>query len=174
MILSGRDMEHDEGLEPIVADSSIDDGDDGGDDLSPAELRALLKKANREAAKRRVEGNQTKAENEEYRKWKESQKSELERLTEGKLKAEADLAELRHESLQIKAAKAAGLDEDLADRLRGKSYEELLADAEEFAERAVAKKRGDIDPFAGRTGPAPKNEASVEDAFGAWIRHNTR
>lgn len=154
-----------DGLEPttseVVTDNKVED--------LPDWAQAQIKSLRTEAAGRRVANREKDTELDEFRTWKEAQKSELERLTERALKAEQDLAGLRMDRMRTEAAAKAGLDPALADRIRGNSEAELLADAKELAERAGAKVP---DTFVGRRGDPVRTEASTSDSFRAWINNN--
>lgn len=128
------------------------------DERSVEELKAELKKVRREAASRRVANNQKEAELAEFRKWKESQKTELQKAQERAAELEKLVADYEKRDMQLAAAKAAKLDLDLADRIRGNTPEEMLEDAKRLAEK-TGKRSSIIDPFAGRGGAvrSPKN-----------------
>lgn len=130
--------------------------------LSGADLLAELAKVRAEAAARRVENRELKAAQEELQKYKDAEKSELERVTERAAQAESQLQSLKVEKLARAAAKAAGLDPDLAEFLRGTTEEELAASAE-----ALANKTKSITPDLGqgpRGGPV-RTEKTAADAF---------
>lgn len=140
------------------------------------QLQAELAATRREAAGRRVDAKEAKAltveqatQLQEYAAWKESQKSELERLTEAKLQAERDLAVLRTEKMQTSAALEAGLDPDLADRIRGDSYDEMIKDAKALAEKARPAKKDSS--FSATRGEAVRTGESSEEAFRNWINN---
>lgn len=101
--------------------------------LSPEEaekLRKALKEANKEAAARRKRIEELEAKEKERT---EAEMTELERLK----KQNAELLESKkqheYEQAQIAAAKQAGLDIDLADRIRGETPEAMLEDATRLA-----------------------------------------
>jgi cobalamin biosynthesis Mg chelatase CobN len=92
-----------------------------------AEIRSALKKANGEAARYRKTAEQVETE----RKAKEeAEMTALEKANKRAEEAEARAARLERERLQVAAAKKAGLPEELADRLKGETPEELEADAQ--------------------------------------------
>lgn len=121
--------------------------DDGADDegfegeFDPKRARALITKL-REQIKARDEGN--------------------------KPKPSPDTAKLTDENLRLRVALRTGLDEDLADRLRGKTEGELVADAEKLVERLSPKgpKLEDRTPkpkLRGGTTPDKDPEVSSDD-----------
>lgn len=102
--------------------------------LSPEEaekLRKALKEANKEAAARRKRIDELEAKEKERT---EAEMTELERLK----KQNAELLETQkqhaYEQAQRNAAKEAGLDVDLADRIRGETPEAMMEDAKRLAE----------------------------------------
>jgi|SRR5690606_8356152 len=141
-----------------VTPEATEADDNLSDERSVEELKAELKKVRREAASRRVANNQKEAELAEFRKWKESQKTELQKAQERAAELEKLVADYEKRDMQLAAAKAAKLDLDLADRIRGNTPEEMLEDAKKLAEKA-GKRSSIIDPFAGRGGAVrpPKN-----------------
>lgn len=104
------------------------------EDLGPDELVKEVKKLRRESAKHRTAKQQKDAELEEFRAWKDSQLSELEKAQKKASELEGELTELRREKQQKEAAKAAKLSADVADRIRGNTPEEMLEDAKRLAE----------------------------------------
>lgn len=141
-----------------VTPEVTEEDDSLSDERSVEELKAELKKVRREAASRRVANNQKEAELAEFRKWKDSQKTELQTAQERAAELEKLVSDYEKKDLQLAAAKAAKLDLDLADRIRGNTPEEMLEDAQKLAEKA-GKRSSTIDPFAGRGGAVrpPKN-----------------
>lgn len=108
----------------------------GGDDL--AELKAALKKANKEAEESR-------------RKLKEIEdrdKSESEKLTDRLTAAEQRATEAESRALRMEVAAAKGLTAGQAKRLVGTTKEELEADADELL-TDFAPKGGDTKPPPG-------------------------
>lgn len=117
--------------------------------IDPAEfarVQAALKEANKEAADRR---KKLEAYEKAEADRKAAEMTEAEK-TAAKLKEyEADLAKTRRENLILKVAKAAGLPDELAERLQGATEEELKADAEKlkaFMPAAPEKPKLKIDP----------------------------
>lgn len=108
-------------------------------EMTVEELKAELAKTRREAAKRRVSKNEVEQKLAEYEEWKLSQMSEVDRLKAEKAETEEELRKYRVEKLQDKVAKKAGLDPDLADRIKGNTEAEMLADARVLAAKAPLK-----------------------------------
>jgi phosphoenolpyruvate synthase/pyruvate phosphate dikinase len=145
----------------------------GLESRSPEELLAEIRQLRKEAAGRRVANREKDAELEEFRKWKDAQKTELERTAERAAQAEKELQALRRERLQEEVARAVGLDPDLADRIRGESKEEMLEDARKMAEKASPGKSAQVaDLFKGARGAPVKGEMDTSAAFNQWIRSN--
>lgn len=142
------------------------------EDLSKEELVAQLRRTRKESAGRRVANREKEAELEEFKKWKESQKTELERLRERAEQAEKTATELKREREQAAVAKAAGLDPEFADRIRGNSKEEMLEDAKKLAEKFSAAPAVKAEIFTGGRGapvtPTPDNA----DAFRSWLSNH--
>lgn len=130
--------------------------------LSGADLLAELAKVRAEAAARRVENRELKAAQEELQKYKDAEKTELERVTERAAQAESQLQSLKVEKLARAAATAAGLDPDLAEFLRGTTEEELAASAEALASKTKST-APDLGPGS-RGGPV-RTEKSAADTF---------
>lgn len=137
-----------------------------------AQLEAERTQLRRENAKHRVAKQQKEAELEEFRTWKESQKTELERAAERAAQAEKELKNLRAEKIQRDIAKEVGLDPDLADRIRGESEEEMLEDAKLLAKKYGSKPS--VDVYAGRRGvPVGANaQQDPNQAFNTWVRNS--
>lgn len=139
---------------------------------TPEEYEEEIRQLRREAGNRRHQKKEVEARLAEYEKWKESQKSEVEKLRERAESAEAKLTTLQRERLQIKAAKEAGLDTDLADRIRGDSEEDMLEDAKLLAKKYSSKS---VDAYAGRRGvPVGTNNPSMtpNQLANDWIRNS--
>lgn len=99
--------------------------------LSYEELQAELAKVRREAAGKRVKNNELESELEAFRKWKESQMTEVE-------KAQSRLAALESERVadyrEIAQTKF-GLDAEDMEFIHGSTKEEILASAEKYSAR---------------------------------------
>lgn len=118
-------------------DAEEEDGFEG--EFDPKRARALITKL-RDQIKARDEGNRPKS--------------------------SPDTAKLTGENLRLRVALRTGLDEDLADRLRGTTEDELVADAEKLIERLSPKKLDDRTPkpkLRGGTTPEKEPELSSED-----------
>lgn len=130
-------------------DEAVESADENSEEVDPQagtevemsvdELKAELAKTRREAAKRRVSKNEVEQKLAEYEEWKKSQMSEVDRLKAEKAETEEELRKFRVEKLQVAAAKKAGLDPDLADRIKGNTESEMLADAKVLAAKAPVK-----------------------------------
>ena len=131
--------------------------------MSESDLRAELSRVRREAAARRVENNELKAAQAELQKYKDAEKTELERLTERATKAEEQANALLRDKAARAAAKAAGLDADLAEFLKGSTAEELKASAEALA--AKTKANSAVDFIAGKRGAAVSAPTSAGEQF---------
>lgn len=116
----------------VLADLVEADATDG---LTREQAIAELAKVRREAAKHRTEKQAAKAIAEELQRYKDAEKTELEKVTERAQRAEEELAKHARERAARDAVKAAGLDSEWADLVRGDTEEELLASAKALAER---------------------------------------
>ena len=93
------------------------------------------------------------------------------KAAKSKASAPADTEEsaaVKAENLRLRVALKSGLDDDLADRLRGNTEDELLADAQKLLDRFYpeSKKGADTRPArkpAGGTRPREEPELSAED-----------
>lgn len=137
-------------------------------ELSVEDLKAALARANREAAGRRVSNKEKEAELAEYREWKKSQMSEVDRLKSENAEIEARLRQAQKENLQRKIAEKAGLDSKLATRLVGDSEEEMLADARALAAELPGGKSTASGMLAGTRGRPVGQSAEESDA--EWFR----
>lgn len=100
-------------------------------DTLPSEAQQEIKRLRKENANKRVQNKERDAELAEFKKWKESQMTELE-------KAQSKIAELEKsgkEVRQIKAAREAGLDLELAGFVIGDSEEDMLESAKLLASK---------------------------------------
>lgn len=133
--------------------------------LTPEQLRAELAKVRKEAASRRVMTREQEKQLAEFETWKKSQMTESERLKAERDEAVKKLQDAETEKLQRKVARAAKLPVDLADRIRGNTEEEMLADAQAMAKRLGGSANG---MFAGQRGtPVGTGAARSEDE---WFR----
>lgn len=145
-------------LADLVEEAAIEEG------LTPEQALALVPKLRREAAKHRTEKQAAKALAEELQKYKDAEKTELEKLTERAQRAEQELTQARREKAARDAAKAAGLDSDLADLVQGDTEEEMLASAKKLAERLDSKKPNVSNFNSGNRNPVKPPE-SASQAF---------
>lgn len=121
--------------------------------LTPEELIAHIRELRSENAKARTEKNELKTAAERWAEYEESQKTELQKAQERAAKLESELSVAQRERLQNKVGKAAGVDPDLWDRIKGDSEDEMLEDAQKLAGKAPAKSvLGTTDVFAGKRG----------------------
>lgn len=130
--------------------------------LTPEELIDYVKTLRKENASHRTEKQATKKELEEFRAWKDSQKTELEKIQDRAAQLEKDKLDL----LRVNAALAAGLSENDVEFVSGTTEDEIKASAKKLAERfgtndealaQVAGKSNVTDVFAGNRG-APVNQ----------------
>lgn len=152
-----------------VDETAVDEANEPDDfaDHSVDDLKAMVKRYRKEAGDRRIANKRSEAELEEFRKWKKTNKSELETLkaeveeyrTQAKAAAES---ERRRE-----AAKSAKLPLKFAERLRGETEEELLEDAKALAAELKLQR------LPGTSGKPVSAKANNEkDWFNALVRGN--
>lgn len=145
----------------LLADAVEDASNEG---LTPEQALALVPKLRREAAKHRTEKQAAKALAEELQRYKDAEKTELEKVAERAANAERELSELRREKLARAAAKTAGLDSEWVDLVQGNTEEELLESALALAER-VGKKAAQTAPFNSAGGTPVKAPENANQAF---------
>ena len=136
------------------------------------DYEAEIAQLRRENAKHRIQKQEKESELQEFRAWKDAQKTEAQKLQERAERAEKELTTLRLDRLRAAVAKEAGLDPDLADRIRGESEDEMLEDAKSLAKKYGAKPS--VDVYAGRRG-VPVTAQSKDDpnrAFNDWVRNS--
>lgn len=143
--------------------TEVDDVSEETSGLTPEQALALVPKLRREAAKHRTEKQEAKALAAELQKYKDAEKTELERVAERAEKAERELNELRREKLARAAAKTAGLDSEWVDLVQGNTEEELLESAKALAER-VGKKDTSA-PFNSSGGQPVRAPENANAAF---------
>lgn len=163
--------EKDDALVAEVSPLDPADLSTGAGELGLEEMKTELAKVRREAASRRVANKETEAKLAEYDKWKLSQMSELEKAQAERAQFEKDAESAAREAAQLKAAAKAGLSLDLADRVRGDSFEDMIEDAKKLAARAPASgSTGDL--FGGSRGKAvgTKGPKSGGAAFNDMVR----
>lgn len=99
-------------------------------------MQKALKEANKEAAQRRKTIEQYEAKEKERR---DAELSEVDKANKRAEEAEQKAQRLERESLQRKAAEAAGLPTAFAERIKGSTLEEMQEDAKSLLE-AMPKK----------------------------------
>lgn len=128
-------------------------GTNGGDpgELGDAGKRALdaERKARREAEAKLKEYEPLVA---KAREFEESQKTELQKLTEQLDEARADAATAQQHALRLEVGTAKGLPPELISRLEGSTKEQLEADADVLAKLVPPR---DTDPNLGPHGSGP-------------------
>lgn len=127
-----------------------------------------IEKLRKENAAKRVKNKETESELEEFRKWKDSQKTELERLQEAKEAAEKELVKLRREGLRNSIGAEFKLDPDLYEFITGADEEEMRARAEKLAGKVkLPEAAGPQSTYAGNRGTyvAGSNKRSLGGLF---------
>ncbi len=136
--------------------------------LTYEELQAELGKVRREAAGKRVANKELESELDAFRKWKESQMTEVE-------KAQSRLAEIEAERVsdwRDIAATKFGLDDEDMEFIHGSTKAEILASAEKYAKKAGKGKpeegestgRGNPNLFPGTRGTPVGSRATDPNA----------
>lgn len=150
------------------------DGVEDADGLTREQAIAELAKVRREAAKHRTEKQATKAALEELQKYKDAEKTELEKLTERAQRAEQELAQANREKAARAAVKAAGLDSEWADLVRGETEEELAASAKALAERVGTKTAAqpNLSAFNAAGGKPVKPSENASESFRNFLLSN--
>jgi predicted nuclease with TOPRIM domain len=162
-----------ENEENATQELTLETEEDAVSGLTHEQALKELAKVRREAAKHRTEKQQLKATADELQKYKDAEKTELEKVQERAQRAETEAAELRREKAARAAAKTAGLGSEWVDLVRGDTEEELLASAEALAER-VGKAKVDEIPagFNSAGGKAVKAPESASQAFRDFLKNN--
>lgn len=133
-----------------------------------------LEKARREAASRRVKNKEVE---EKARQWEEhvqSQKTDLEKLTEQVSVLRTDNEKLRFEQLREKVARDSKLDPEDFEFLIGNTEEELKAKAEKLNSR---RGKSQTDFYAGQRGTpvTATKEETVDEWFAKeWKKADSR
>ncbi len=149
-------------------------------EFDPARARAALEKKNREAAGLRARLKELEPLAAKAREADEATKTELQKATEARAAVERERDEARLALMKRDAAEEAGLPKAWADRLRGSTAAELLADAKALAKdftpapqssarRPVADLRTGALP-AGDRPSGTNTSAEIDD----WIRSRGR
>lgn len=142
------------GQEPTgeVTEPNVDDpnaGEGGAEELSAEELRDLVTRANKQAAAERIKRQEltTELEGLKARAAETKTSEEVKALME---EYEAKVNKANADSDRIRAAYAAGLPEELVDRVKGDDYEAMFKDAQFLAELATASQKEPRTPGGGR------------------------
>lgn len=165
--------------ENTTGQESGNDGNEGGTETGtefkiedlPAEAQKIIRELRKENAKHRTDKQAVKSELDEYKAWKDSQKTELQKAQERAAELEKELNTSKVASRQIAAAKKAGLDLDLADRIRGESDDEMLEDAKSLAQLFGAEKdggKGSARGVAGTSGKGAVGTGKTSNS-GSWF-----
>lgn len=107
-------------------------------DSSITDLETALKeleKVRRESARRRIKEKENEAAAKKWQEHLDSQKTEMERMTERQAELEAELSALRTEKLQRDIAAEVGLDPEMAEFIRGESESEMRESAQKLADK---------------------------------------
>ena len=110
-------------------------GEGNESSLTPEQLAAELRKVRQEAAGWRTKYQAAKPFEDKARELEESQKTEAQRLAEATTAAEQRAIKAEARLARLDAAREAGLDLTLADRIVGDTPEAMLEDAKVLAER---------------------------------------
>lgn len=141
------------------------------DELEKDDLISIVRDLRRENAKTRTEKQATKREIEEFQKWKDSQKSELERARE----ETESLKQENYSLLKTSIALGAGLTLEDADFIVGDTPEEMKAAAARLAGRLkpADEKPKVTDVFAGSRGTpigeGPKDSKTIANRYMAGL-----
>jgi hypothetical protein len=131
---------------------------------SPEVARAEIEKLRRENAGWRTQVRDLKPLAEKAKEQDEASKSEIQKALDRATEAERKAQETTLEAARLRAASAHGLTEAQADRLKGSTPEELLADAKAYAAELGANGRKPADLKQGARG------SSTPDDPNAWLR----
>jgi len=154
----------------VDATETSDEATEATSGLTLEQALAELSKVRREAAKHRTEKQAQKAVVEELQKYKDAEKTELEKAVERAQRAEQELTSVRREKAARDAAKAAGLDSELADLVQGETEEELAASAKALAERLGTAKPNLGNFNAGSKTPI-KAQENASEAFANFLKN---
>lgn len=144
--------------------------------LTYEELAAELAKTRREAAGKRVANKELESELDAFRKWKESQMTELEKAQQRATDLEKDR---RNDLVELAIAKF-GLEDDDADLLAGLTKEEIFASAKRISDRLGKKPEADPKPtnpnlFPGTRGkPVGSGKDDPNEALRALLQGGRR
>lgn len=133
-------------------------GDQKPQDRELSDLRAALKKANKEAEQSRLK----------LKEVEDRDLSEMEKAQRRAEKAEKDLSDLQTSTLKQRVALEKGLPANLVGRLQGSTEEELAADADELLGLVKTNGTPKPDPSQGARGGDPN--ATTADQFAAALQ----
>lgn len=145
--------------------------------LTLEQALAELTKVRREAAGRRVLTREQEQQLTEYQKLQDAQKTELQKAQERVAELERKSQQYEAAQQQVAAARAAGLPLEWADRVRGNSDEERLADAKKLAEslKGTTPKGSQGGLFGGARGQdLGARPQSTAQQVNDWIRNGGR
>lgn len=103
-------------------------------ELSPEDMKAEIKKLREENAKRRVESKELQARAQKWDEYEQSQKTELEKAQDERLKLEQELAQTKIENTQLSLAAAYGIKADDINLLGTGTAEEMETRAKRIQE----------------------------------------
>lgn len=127
-----------------------------------------IKKLRKEAASRRMANKELDAELAEFKKWKDSQRTELEREKAKSEELALEIAKLKKEKLMVDIAEEFDLDPELIDFIDGADEKEMRRKAEKLAEKGLLKAAKDSDSLragAGRGTPVNSKKGSLGGNF---------
>ncbi len=107
-------------------------------DLTVEQYKSIVEKLRHEAADKRVKNKALDAELSEFKTWKESQMTELQRAQAQVAELTATNTKLSVEKTQASIASEFGLDKELAEFLGTGDEDEMRARAEKLAKRATS------------------------------------
>lgn len=145
-------------------------------ELTPEQLKKELTKVRREAAAKRVKNVELEDKAKKYDEYVQSQKTEMERLSDEKEALAKEVAKLKGKdataALRSKVAKKYKLDADLAGMLNGDEAE-MDAQAKTLADRF--KTNTSTDFYAGRRGtPVEVTADTAQEWFAAAWKESDR
>lgn len=137
--------------------------------LTYEELQAELKNVRNEAASRRIEIRDLKAKADEWDKYQESQKTELEKLQDALKERDNRLSKYEVQDLRNRIAEEFEFDKELADALVGSDEASLRSHAEKLKAlkpKAVQENPRPVDLLAGNRGTpigSPESSYNFDD-----------
>lgn len=137
------------------------------DTWDPERAKSAMSKKNRENESLRRRLKELEARDATLKEIEDKQKSETERLTEGKNKIEGELSKSRLENNRLRLRIDLGLTEEQAARVTGDSYEDMHADAEELLKLfKSADKDAEDEPAPRKKAPAKNLKGGLNPAGG--------